>query len=858
LWRALLARLGLLDAGERIDRDDLRRLGVLLLVCTLCAFLVVDYGHTPQDALQTGDVAPRTVKAPFTFTYADHAAHERARDAARDAALPVYVHSRGLLDERLTRISEAFDAGREALRETAPVPVVPGSGPPTLTKEQELAVVRAFAAPLRVQLPEDDVEALLASSFSSEAEDLARQLLEHAMGGTLIVTSRDQLPQDRRAIHLIRLTGGERSAETFTDLESILVPEEARQQVSLGFLETKSTLRGVPGVAGPEADATSVVARALVTANLSFDPLQTEERRDGAASAVPLELETVKRGQILFRAGEVVTDADLDVYRALQEHQGDHDLAMEVLAVSLFLLLLLVSLYHFASSWLPGFTTRVRDVAAVGTLLVLVTFLARLVVASSEGVAALVGFEAEARSVWFFVPVAGAVMIVRLLLGVAWTVPFAVAASVVCGLVMDLQALPVMFFLISGVAAASAVEHSRERIAVVRAGAVVGVVNAVAVLLIHLVQLFVVEGEISLATTMRPFWSMSFAFFGGVLSAFLVLGLVPLFESVGFVTDYRMMELANLNHPLLRQLMLRAPGSYHHSVIVGTLAEAGAEAIGANSLLAKVASYFHDIGKTVKPQYFVENQQAGRNLHAALDPTTSARIIVSHVTDGGRMAKEHGLPQPIVDNIYMHHGTGILQYFYAEALALEDDPDSVDPQVFRYPGPKPNTREAGVIMLADKVEAATRTLRVPDEEHLRAMIARIVNSVVADGQFSDCPLTFQEIHTIADTFIQVLVGIYHQRIEYPHTADLSRAASPSPAAAAATPRPGTITLELLPSTAPGPSGSRPQPGQRPPATVPPPVAADADDLPGRAVAAATDEEMLASDYEAVDYLPRGE
>ena len=825
---------------SRFRPDDLRRLVILVVTSLLCALLVIEYGGTPLDSIAAGDVAPRTVKAPLAFTYADHAAHERDRAAARTAALPVYVHRVDLVDDRIDRVARAFAAGRTALDAVTPGPLTPGSPPPPMTEERELQIVEAFLEPLRVELPEDDVQSFVDTSFSPATEDLAQSLLRGAMSERLIVVSRDQLPQDRRPIRLIHLAAGQRSEETVSDLDRILVPDEARQAVSLGVLEAKDT-------PAPVANAAADLARALVTANLSFDPLQTEERRDEAASAVPLSLETVKRGQLVLQEGQVVTASDLDVYRSLQEHQGEHNLTMEVTAVALFLMLLFVSLYHFASSWLHGFSTRVRDAAAAATLLVLVAFLARLVVASSEGVAALVGFEAEARSVWFLVPMAGAVMMVRLLVGVSWTVVFSVAAAVVCGLVMDLQALPVMFFLISGVAAASAIEHSRERIAVVRAGAVIGVVNAVAVLLIHLVQQFVVEGEISLATTMRPFWSMSFGFIGGVLSAFLVLGLVPLFESMGFVTDYRLMELANLNHPLLRQLMLRAPGSYHHSVIVGTLAEAGAEEIGANSLLAKVASYFHDIGKAIKPQYFVENQQGGRNKHVGLDPTISARIIISHVTDGGRLAREHRLPQPIIDNIYMHHGTGILQYFYAEAVALAEEPDAVDPAAFRYPGPKPNTREAGVIMLADKVEAATRTLRIPDEAHLQAMIARIVNSVVADGQFVDCPLTLQEIHTIADTFTAVLVGIYHQRVEYPQTADISRATPISAEDRPEKKAPGTITLELLRSEV------RAQDRQRVPATPIP----DADEVPVGA-RAANEDELPAADYEAVDYLPRGE
>ncbi len=846
--RSLMDRLGTLFGGaDRGDwADQVRRLLVLVGVCTCCALFVVDYARAPNDALHAGDIAPRTVKAPFEFTYADHAAHEQSRGAARDSVRPVYVYRVDLLADRDARIRDAFAAGRDQLADYVPGlerALAPATAPdiPPLTEEIKLVVMQAFLEPLRIQLPERDLEALLAGGFSTDAESLARRLLDGAMRDNLIVLSRSQLPPKRQPVSLIRLSQGERNESVLSDLDSFAVPEEVRQAITLEVLGSGHDPSKGELEPGPEADAAAQLARSLVTANVTFDALQTEERREAAAKAVPLQLERVQRGQTIFRAGQVVTEPDLDVYRALQEHQEDQDLPREIAAIGLFLLLLLGSLYQFTSTHLQGFSTRVRDVLAAGVLLVFVAFMARLVVASSEPIAELVGYEAEARSVWFLVPVAGAAMLVRLLLGVAWSVAFAVAAAAVCGLVMDLHALPVIFFMISGVAAASAVEHTRERIAVLRAGAVVGVVNAVTVLMIHFVQLFVVEGEISLATTMRPFWSMSFAFVGAIFSAFLVLGLVPLMEWFGFVTDYRLMELANLNHPLLRQLMLRAPGSYHHSVVVGTLAEAGCEAIGANSLLAKVASYFHDIGKAVKPQYFVENQRGHVSAHQALSPQASAQIIISHVTDGGRMARERNLPQPILDNIYMHHGTGLLQYFYNAAREQADNPDDVDESAFRYPGPKPSTREAGVIMLADKVEAATRTLKNPDEHHIRAMIHRIVNSVIADGQFSECPLNLQEIHQITQTFVQVLQGIYHQRIEYAETADISS----STAAGEPPPREATITLDLVPEPAASP-------GEADAPTSPSPAAA------ARRVAVVPAEPEDAVDYEAVDYLPRGD
>ena len=288
----------------------------------------------------------------------------------------------------------------------------------------------------------------------------------------------------------------------------------------------------------------------------------------------------VKRGTTLFRQGDVLTDTDLVRYGALQSSRSEHGIGFQVLSIALFLLMLLASLYHFGATYLQGVSTRVRDVAAVGALLVLVTAIARLVVIIAPSLAQVLGPHAEANTVWFVVPIAGAAMLVRLLLGVSWALVFSVAASALCGLVMDLEALYVVYFLLAAVAGAGAVEHTRERLAVLRAGVITG-------LLIHFLQLFVSEGELASTAAMRPVWGMGFAFLGGIGSAFMVLALMPAFEQVGFVTDYRLMELANLNHPLLRQLMLRAPGSYHHSVIVGSLAEAACESVGANALQAR-------------------------------------------------------------------------------------------------------------------------------------------------------------------------------------------------------------------------------------------------------------------------------
>ena len=247
-----------------------------------------------------------------------------------------------------------------------------------------------------------------------------------------------------------------------------------------------------------------------------------------------------------------------------------------------------------------------------------------------------------------------------------WTVLRASAL----GLQQGGSALMAVYFALSGLVGAGAVAGRRERLGVMRAGALTALVNAAGAALVCLARAWMGDeaGVSAAAGAAVPLWSMGLAALAGALSGFVVLGLVPVFEQFGFVTDYRLLELANLNHPLLKQLMLRAPGTYHHSVTVAQLSEAAAEAIGANALQTRVACYFHDIGKAVNPKYFVENQRGGPNPHDRLPPRTSARVIINHVTDGEAIAIQHKLPQPVIDGISMHHGTGLIQYFYAKAI----------------------------------------------------------------------------------------------------------------------------------------------------------------------------------------------
>ncbi len=257
-----------------------------------------------------------------------------------------------------------------------------------------------------------------------------------------------------------------------------------------------------------------------------------------------------------------------------------------------------------------------------------------------------------------------------------------------------------------------------------------------------------------------------YGLFNGLFSTILTIGLLPIFESVFDVTtDITLLELSDLNHPLLKRLSLEAPGTYHHSIIVGNLAEAGAKAIGANTLLARVGAYYHDIGKVEKPEYFVENQMGAKSKHEKLTPSMSALILESHVKDGVEMAQEANLPQPVIDFIHQHHGTTLMSYFYNKALEQGAGQDLKDE--YRYPGPKPHSKETAIVMLADAVEAASRVLEDPKPSRIKSLIKKIIDSKLAAGELSDSDLTFKELSAIQQAFLPVLISIFHPRVEYP-------------------------------------------------------------------------------------------
>jgi len=312
-------------------------------------------------------------------------------------------------------------------------------------------------------------------------------------------------------------------------------------------------------------------------------------------------------------------------------------------------------------------------------------------------------------------------------------------------------------FLTSGLVAILAARNARRRVDLIRAGLITGFIQALAYFFLTRFSFAFPERYLAL-------------FFNGVISGFLVLAVLPVFEILfSRVTDISLLELADFNHPLLLRLVQEAPGTYHHSLVVGNLSDAACSAIGAHALLARVGAYYHDIGKLSKPEYFSENEFISASKHDTLSPTMSKLVIMNHVKEGVELAKRYKLSPNLVDFIQQHHGNSLVYYFYRRALETLEEDQEVKEEGFRYPGPRPLTRETAVVLLADSVEAASRALRDPSPARVEEIVHKVINNKFIDRQLDECDLTLKDLEKIAAVFIHILSGIYHSRITYPES-----------------------------------------------------------------------------------------
>jgi len=419
------------------------------------------------------------------------------------------------------------------------------------------------------------------------------------------------------------------------------------------------------------------------------------------------------------------------------------------LAVSLFL----KEWFGFAGREVRKVRLAARDFLFLCSLALLLFFTTKGLIEFLAGSRAF----APVRVYAYLIPLPAFAMVVRILLNAETSILFTVAASVLSAAAVSGNWPELLFLLLSGTAGASRSGRVPYRQKMLWAGVQTAPVCALAAVTLELA--FHGTGSLLPAAL--------FGALNGLLAGPIALAVLPVAEYVfGYASDIRLMELGSANHPLLSKLMVFAPGTFHHSMVVGTLAEAGALAIGANPVLCRVAALYHDVGKIVKPQYYSENQAGMNNVHDALSPGLSRTVILSHVKEGARLAREAGLGDQVVEIIEQHHGTSLLYYFLDKAKPMIDGRKASE-EMFRYPGPRPRTREAAIVMLADAAEATVRSLRNPSSGEVEESVTGIINRAYLDGQLDECEMTLRDLHSLGEAVSQVLSAIAHRRVDYP-------------------------------------------------------------------------------------------
>ncbi|WP_242345567.1 HD family phosphohydrolase [Anaeromyxobacter terrae] len=741
------------------------RLGLVLVIASAAGFLLAPFAaHRLPGADALGLPAPVTIKADRDYDIVDAEATARRRTEAAFAERPVYDHDAGAADEAVARIHAAFELMRgeeAALRDT------PAARDGRELERRYAAQRDAFVSRLQVLVRDEDVAALAQARFSEAVEHDLAALAQKGLDG-LVVEDAKLLPAGRDPAFALRTfrDGAPNGERTLSDFSLVRTAEKAREEVAR---TAAARLQHEPSALRAAIGRLSV---AMVRPTLVHNQAETERRKADAAARVKPVVIPVKRGEKIIGDGERIEPRHLVVLEGIRAQRQDEDITHVRLGGGALVGLLVVLLWGYARRNFPHFRPARRDAILMAGLLLGTLALGFLGFTIADALHER--FPLLPRpSLHYLVPFAAGAMIVRQVLAAETALLFSLAAGLSAGLLAGQSMSFAVYATLTSLAAAGLVPGSRDRAGLFRAGLAVGVVGVAVTVAIGL------HGGKGAAEILV---AAAAALAGGaLLLPVAVVGILPAVEGLfGYVTDVKLLELANLNHPALKELIVQAPGTYHHAILMGSMVEAAAQAIGANPLLAKVCAYYHDLGKIRNPVYFAENQR-GENRHDALAPSMSALIIKRHVTDGLELARQWRLPKVVADAIPQHQGTRLVGYFWARALKLAAEGRGAPPDeaLFRYAGPKPQSREAALVMIADSCEASSRALPEPTEAALRALVSKRVNEIFSEGQLDECELTLRDLNAIAGAMVSALEAIYHTRPAYPARAGEEPPAPPA-------------------------------------------------------------------------------
>jgi putative nucleotidyltransferase with HDIG domain len=705
------------------------RNGGIALLYLITFFLISPPPRLPRVDLKEGmRHDSKNILAQVNFEVIDEEATRLAKERAASLEPPVYVIDPDLLLSSISDAGKQFDKiQQDALN-------------PLFSKEERIALLSKY---LHSSTSEGTLTLL--AGLDQEGFDLLRSASLKAIEATQSKGILSDVPGSAKNISIYDGSAPKwRLAEVDDVLTLIKAAEELKRKAREEFPKSPAY-----------RDALVELSTPFITGTLRFDEMLTENARSEVIKSTPPVMKTFETDDLIVGSGDDVTHQDMIELMAHARALGRANLVniKRYIGNALLLLMVFGCFLFYLRRYLPEVLKNNK-----GLLLVAIMVLMTLVTGWLFIVFSL-------PTAWLYaVPVAAGAILLSILTHDRMALVYCFFISVLYAIQGNYH---LSFFLLGIFGSLVGIYYMRairRRSDVMRPGVAVAVANVVTILILYLIGILDEDLE----------WALLAGVANGLATAIMIVpGTLSVLEwALGIVTNIRLLELSDLNQPLLKQMAMQAPGTYHHSLMVGNLAEAAAEEIGANSLLARVGSYYHDVGKMTKPAYFSENQRGSKNRHDELTPSMSALVLTAHEKDGIELAREHRLNQPIIDFIEQHHGTSLMTFFYQKAMEQSGGED-VDDDIFRYPGPRPQTREIAICMLADSVEAASRTLTNPTHGRIKGIVQKIVNNKYVDAQLYESDLTLKDINGIVDSFVRTLAGYLHSRIEYPEEQTVS-------------------------------------------------------------------------------------
>jgi len=698
---------------------NLRNIGIaLLFLATL--YLISPPLKLPWITLKEGDYPKESVLAEIDFEAADLEATRLAQEQAAAQVPPVYVLTPELVDHSVGEAKAQFQKiEQDALNAL-------------FTHEERIALLSKYMPGSISQetldflagITQEELDPLRSMSLETTGEILKKGVLSDVPGSAKQISIYDKSSREWRVV------------EVDSVLTQKTAPDRLKEMASNKFPDKPSYQR-----------AFKELSSSFIKNTLSYDEKLTRDAQDDARNKTPVVTDTFSKNKEIVQAGHKVTAQDMAELSAHAKALSKSNRFQVYAGNAMVLLMVFGWFLLYLQRFRPEIFNKNKPLLLVGILVLITLLTGRLFMLLPLPDVFL-----------YLVPVAAGAILLSILVDDRAALVYSFFISV---LYAAQGGYRVSFFLIAvfgSLAGIFYMRRIRRRSDIFWPGIVVAFVNIATILALNFI------GGIS--EELPP--TLLAGFCSGLITAIGIVpgSLIPLEWLLGIVTNISLLELSDLNHPLLKRLAMHAPGTYHHSLMVGNMAEAAAEQIGANSLLARVGSYYHDVGKTNKPLYFSENQGSGKNKHDDLAPTMSALVLIAHVKEGVELAREYRLNEPIIEFIRQHHGTSLMPFFYQKAIEQKST-SAVEEENFRYLGPKPQSRETAICMLADSVEAASRTLSNPTHGRIKSLVEKIVNNKFIDSELDECDLTLKDIHMIVESFVRVLAGYLHSRVEYP-------------------------------------------------------------------------------------------